>query len=67
MTTYLTRFSESETNQGPGTNLVEFQSVKQFVQFSVFSHFIQPDEVLLESVQCQLCFIINKNFEWLER
>jgi len=48
------------------TNLVEFQSVKQLVQLPVFPNFVHLHEVLLESVQGQLRFIIDKDFERLE-
>ena len=59
------KVNEKKTARGPGTNLKEFQSFKQLVQFSVLSRFVQLHKVLLESVQGQLRFIVNEDFEGL--
>jgi len=66
MTTYSAKFNNRVKIQRSRANLVEFQSVKQLVQLPVFPNFIHPHEVLLESVQGQLRFIVDKDFERLE-
>jgi len=47
-------------------DLVKLQGIKQIEQFAVLLGFGQFDVVLLETVQGQLGFVINEDFEWLK-
>jgi hypothetical protein len=54
----LDRFDEDD-------DLVELQRIQQIEQLAIFLRLAQFDVVLLETVQGQLGFIINEDFEWL--
>ena len=45
--------------------LVKFKGVEQIVQLPILAHFFELDVMLLQTMKCQLCLVINKNFKGL--
>ena len=48
------------------TNLIELQSVQKLVELPVLAGLLELDVVLLETVESELRFVVNKDFKRLK-
>lgn len=46
-------------------NLIEFEGIEKVRELAILFFFLEFDVVLLETVQGQLCLIVNVNLQWL--
>jgi hypothetical protein len=60
------KFAGSTDGFDKNDDLVEFEGIKEVVEFAVLLGFGEADKVLLEAVQGQLGLVINVNLEWLK-
>ena len=66
MTTYTTVVNNRRIyTRDLATNLIEFECIEKFVELPVFGNFVKLDVVLLESVEREFRFVVDKDFEGL--
>lgn len=57
------QFSSSKCTLDEDDDLVEFETIEQVVELAILLALAEFDGILLKAVQCELGFIIDKNFQ----